>query len=221
MCDCYGTYSLLIGNNLKTLNHKESCKQFSKLTNKKELTNKINGIEKRGKKKKEGKKGKTDKTVIERLPIIGGLPKDCWLKIFYFVLWNFNYGVSYHTEFVKRSPADEAMLKILGRKSSERDALPGCADDEDNVALEYIFSTCKTNRIYFTLEDFPPIYMLRLTCKTFKAYLDEYNKKRKMFMRLGCYYKSPKDKWDYFNTFGRKPNNPYIGRFFIDGKNPM
>jgi hypothetical protein len=213
MCDCYGTYSLLIGKSLKTLNHKASCKQFSN------LTNKINEIRKKELTKK--KEGKIEKKVIERVPIIGGLPKDCWLKIFHFVLWNFNYGVSYRTEFVKKSPADEAMLKTLGRKSSERDALPGCADDEDNVALEYIFSTCKTHRIYFTLEDFPPIYMLRLTCKTFKAYLDEYNKKRKMFMQLGCYYKSPKDKWDYFNTFKRKLNNPYIGRFFIDGKNPM
>jgi hypothetical protein len=213
MCDCYGTYSLLIGKSLKTLNHKASCKQFSN------LTNKINEIRKKELTKK--KEGKIEKKVIERVPIIGGLPKDCWLKIFHFVLWNFNYGVSYRTEFVKKSLADEAMLKTLGRKSSERDALPGCADDEDKVALEYIFSTCKTHRIYFTLEDFPPIYMLRLTCKTFKAYLDEYNKKRKMFMQLGCYYKSPKDKWDYFNTFKRKLNNPYIGRFFIDGKNPM
>jgi hypothetical protein len=193
MCDCYGSFSVLIGKTLKGLNHKIGCQALIDLTTKRKTK---------------------QKTEQKRRPmVICGLPRDCWLKILFYVIWDFSYGNSYSATFSIDSDFGKIFSKILGRPSSERNALAGCGDELDNMILE----KAMTNgyKIYISMDEFPPIYMLRLTCKTFKTYLDDDNKKHGRFMRCGYEYENPATRWYAYNGFYYGKKNPYDGRVFI------
>ena len=221
-CRCFGYYSVLLGKKLSSLDHKNKCvysKNFKNTpkTSKTIKTSKTSKISKTLKTSKTSKTSKTLKTPnynnlpISEIPIICKLPRDVWIRIFNYVIWNFSYGCTYTSTFPINSP----FTKILTRKSSERNAPSGCGDEMDAYALAMIQMNYKSYKTYSTYEHYPPIYFLRLVCRTFARYIDDFNRNNKRYMQEGYDYGYPIERWNDRNLWHYKSDNPYLNRPFI------
>jgi|SRR5579883_1232283 len=142
-----------------------------------------------------------------------GLPKEIWIKIFEMVVSDFKYFPCLHFTISKSS----ACAQTLTRKREERNTAIGCGDEKD--VLEVVTTMAKTkSRIIYSAYDlgyYPPIYFIRLVCKSFKYYVDEYNKLRKRYMEEKTYYRHPFERWHEYNRLHEDGDNPYKNRPFI------
>jgi len=165
MCNCYGAYSVLI--NQDQDDHIIGCKYY------------VSPISKKEQKKKRRKEAKLAEIQNRPIPLINGINKDVWIKIFEYVVGNIDYSAMYSTTMIK------------------------------GKTIYY--------KLYHTYDEFPSVYFLRLVCRSFRHYVDEYNKINKRFMLRGLsFYKNPFVKWkSYYGYRYDYKQNPYRNRPFI------
>ncbi len=197
-CQCFGSYSLLLGEKLMFLEHLEDC-PYKRITATRVKIVKVPFSPKK----------------LEQLPPILRLPQDVLEKIFKYVVFSkdFPYWITYTCTIPENHPS----VKVLSRKGKDRKTFAGNGDVYDALAISLAQATATNSRKnYSTIDHYPPIYFLRLTCRRFCNSADVWNTKNKRFMMQGFKPKHPFLFWEsWYNLSGTTKKNPYVGRDFI------